>query len=533
MKAPPATVRQPMDVIAIVDCSDSMAISVDPSVEFSRLDLMRRLLTELTSKLSDDDSFTLVRFSDSWEQLLPPELCTQAGKSHIEMGLQFLATEGGTNMLEAMACLRPLQQASRPNIPTVAFVFTDGWDNLAVADHIPEGLDNSPHQPDHPQCTCPTCIRRYNQTQTQQRENRLLQIVSSVHDMMEQPTTSPMTVHGIACGECDAELMQRISTLGRGTFFYAKDVLNLPACFDRLSEHIANSSILATKLTLRCQAGNKLILPPGSHYAEKQMSPQQVTYNLPPFAPESSRHLLLGYIPAASAEAVKATVTVTFADGRTDTFTHDVTLSIPSEPISHPSINQHAFRIAVSNALLKTSQTGIWDESTVPPIPNAAPKFPVEALKWAQGAAPFLQDIALGLPASLGGPDTVTTADYYAVAMALANEEPMVLTLPAPVNAQTQSRAFQLPNQAAGLGNSAQTATGTSDRTASSGRGSGVGDGAVKVESEEARREALLQRIRGYAVNAMVERGATMEEGERVVDGLSDVRHDANFARKC
>ncbi|MEW6249272.1 MAG: VIT domain-containing protein [Planctomycetota bacterium] len=109
--------RQAMEMIFVVDCSGSMS---GPPLEQARAALLRALVA-----LRAEDTFQVIRFSDTAAQLAPAPLA--ATDENIVAGLNFvreLASSGGTMMIEAVkAALDVPQDPARMRV--IAFL-TDG-----------------------------------------------------------------------------------------------------------------------------------------------------------------------------------------------------------------------------------------------------------------------------------------------------------------------------------------------------------------------------------------------------------------------
>jgi Ca-activated chloride channel family protein len=122
MLYPPAKIgrleRQPLELVFVLDCSGSM--------EGEPLAIGKRAIERALKRLTEDDSFQIIRFSDQSTQLGPRPL--PASPANVARGLEYLSSlrsEGGTMMLSGIrAALEGPPDAERRRI--VSFV-TDGY----------------------------------------------------------------------------------------------------------------------------------------------------------------------------------------------------------------------------------------------------------------------------------------------------------------------------------------------------------------------------------------------------------------------
>lgn len=133
VKAPTASERRPVNIVAVVDVSGSMASKC--SIEnadgkndgLTRLDLTRHSVNTIVAALKDEDQFALITFSNDTVTAVPPTKMTAAGRESAMAAIKNLKAGGGTQLWKGVAAgvnlATSLASAGRT---TAVMLLTDG-----------------------------------------------------------------------------------------------------------------------------------------------------------------------------------------------------------------------------------------------------------------------------------------------------------------------------------------------------------------------------------------------------------------------
>jgi Mg-chelatase subunit ChlD len=131
VKAPEATTRRPIDVIAVVDVSGSMGMDASVSdVEndgLSRLDLVKHSVNTIVAALKDEDQFALITFSNDAKVSTSPTKMDSRGREKATEHVKSLAAGGGTQLWKGLSAgIDVAAKLARPERTTAVMVLTDG-----------------------------------------------------------------------------------------------------------------------------------------------------------------------------------------------------------------------------------------------------------------------------------------------------------------------------------------------------------------------------------------------------------------------
>ena len=133
------TTRTPLDICCVVDVSGSMddeatvkgADGKTESHGLSILDVVKHALKTIIMGLSDNDRFSLVKYSDSASVVLGLTVMDTGGKSNANASVESLCVEGRTNLWDGIEKGLNVIRASNTNKNSALFVLTDGLPNLS------------------------------------------------------------------------------------------------------------------------------------------------------------------------------------------------------------------------------------------------------------------------------------------------------------------------------------------------------------------------------------------------------------------
>lgn len=135
LEATDASVRKPIDLIAIVDNSGSMAEIADAdateSFGYTRMDLVKHTIRTMAAVLQPQDTLSIVSYSTSARVVIRPTSVTDEGRAKIHAALDTISPDSQTNIYDGIRQAAVL--ANSPDMAgrnVVALLLTDGFPNV-------------------------------------------------------------------------------------------------------------------------------------------------------------------------------------------------------------------------------------------------------------------------------------------------------------------------------------------------------------------------------------------------------------------
>ena len=135
VEAADAPSRKPIDLIAIVDNSGSMAEIADAEAAepmgYTRMDLVKHTIRTMAAVLQPQDTLSIVSYSTSARVVIRPTAVTEQGRASIHAALDTIQPDSQTNIYDGIrqaAMLANSPELAGRNI--VALLLTDGFPNV-------------------------------------------------------------------------------------------------------------------------------------------------------------------------------------------------------------------------------------------------------------------------------------------------------------------------------------------------------------------------------------------------------------------